>query len=205
MATTLEKIIKKYSNLEYNHNYDLGGGLVSNKFASNRHEDALSDKGKLTLGKCNLMFSKATGLSVAEVKEVILHVFPRLEWHHAGKRPQVYGGKMNRTYFINAEQIVDLASEFTRYVEEVNLLKEDAEIKRKKLLVKNTMIHDFLKENATYISRIKEIPKLFHVISSEMKGKYGWFEVDYSYKLDIYYSGWEFKDTEKYNEFIKIL
>ena len=41
MKTKLEKIIEKYSRKEYNtDNYSVGGGLDSDKFASNRHEDA---------------------------------------------------------------------------------------------------------------------------------------------------------------------
>jgi hypothetical protein len=106
----LEKIINKYSMIEYSSNYSIGGGLVENKFASNRHEDALNDKGKMTLGECNQMFSKATGLSVAEVRTIILNTFPDLEWHHAGSLPKFYGGGMKKTYFVNAKQIIKLAN-----------------------------------------------------------------------------------------------
>ena len=38
---SLQKIIEKYSKVEYNtRNYEVGGGLSFGKFASNRHEDA---------------------------------------------------------------------------------------------------------------------------------------------------------------------
>ena len=58
----LQKIIEKYSKLNFNaDNYSVGGGLCdSGKKASNRHEEALNDLGKLTQGKCAAMFKKAT-------------------------------------------------------------------------------------------------------------------------------------------------
>jgi hypothetical protein len=46
--TTQEKlnaISSKFCTVNYNeNNYSIGGGLVSNKFASNRHEDARNDE-----------------------------------------------------------------------------------------------------------------------------------------------------------------
>jgi len=38
-----------------------------------------------------------------------------------------------------------------------------------------------------------------------MNGKHGWFSsYGKSYNLPEYYSGWEFENFEKYNEFIKL-
>ena len=52
MKTTLQTIQDRFCNTQHNNdNYTIGGGLDCSKFASNRHEDARSDEGKLTLGK----------------------------------------------------------------------------------------------------------------------------------------------------------
>lgn len=51
-----ESIKNKFSNISFNNNnYDIGGGLVSHKFASNRHEDAKSDFGKKTKGVSSIL------------------------------------------------------------------------------------------------------------------------------------------------------
>ena len=70
-------ISEKYSKLEFNqNNYDVGGGLDDYKFASNRHEDAKNDNGKITLGKAVKMFKNATSLNTDEVKKIIKFSFP---------------------------------------------------------------------------------------------------------------------------------
>ena len=106
---TLKEIAERYSETEYKENYCIGGGLDDSKFASNRHEDARRDDGKLTLGEATQMFSKATGLTIEEVKEVLHYAVPCMEYHHAGLLPKAYGGGMKRTYFLNARQICDVA------------------------------------------------------------------------------------------------
>ena len=87
----LEKIAKKYSEINHNEeNFEIGGGLSDGKFASNRHEDAKNDEGKLTLGKAVQMFKKATENDDTDfVKEVLCYAIPNMEWHHAGKLPKV--------------------------------------------------------------------------------------------------------------------
>lgn len=112
----LGKIVEKFSVLSYNHdNYNVGGGLCGVMFASNRHLDARSDAGKLTLGECCQLFKKATGLELERVKTIIKSAVPDMEWHHAGKLPKRYGGGMKKTFFVNSEQIVDLAENWKHY------------------------------------------------------------------------------------------
>ena len=103
----LEKIVKKYSEINHNEeNFEIGGGLSDGKFASNRHEDAKNDEGKLTLGKAVQMFKKATENDDTDfVKEVLQYAVPNMEWHHAGKLPKQYGGGMKKTYFINSKEM----------------------------------------------------------------------------------------------------
>lgn len=49
----------------------------------------------------------------------------------------------------------------------------------------------FLKENATYVSRVRNRPENFYLTAIEMNGKYGWFDSTYkSYNLPEYFSGW---------------
>jgi len=122
---SLDKIAGKYSNVEYNeNNYHIGGGLDGGKFASNRHEDANNDKGKLTLGKACQIFKKATDLDIDLVKEVLKYAVPNMEWHHAGKLPKQYGGGMKKTYFLNASEIVNIAQNWDDFVSKVELSKE---------------------------------------------------------------------------------
>jgi len=110
--TKLEKIIAQYTGVEYNKdNYSIGGGNVDGKFASNRHEDASCDPGKLTVGKATAIFKKATGEDTDYVKAIIHDTFPFMEWHHAS----YFKGRMMKTYFLNSDQIIDLASNWIRY------------------------------------------------------------------------------------------
>ena len=101
---TLNEIVEKYFLKECKKNYDIGGGLDGSKFASNRHEDAKHDDGKLTLGKATRMFAKATGLTIEEVKEVLNYAVPNMEYHHAGLLPKACGGGMKKTYFLNSRR-----------------------------------------------------------------------------------------------------
>lgn len=120
MKTTLETIRKKYCEINFNEaNYLGGGGLAGNKFASNRHEDARNDNGKLTLGEATRLFSRATNLPTDLAREVLEFAVPNMEWHHAGKLPKTYGNGMKRTKFLNAKEICEIAKRFDDYYQEM--------------------------------------------------------------------------------------
>jgi len=203
---TLQKIIKKYSQVEFNiENYGIGGGLDNCKFASRRHENALCDEGKLTLGKACQIFKKATGLGIDVVKDVITYAIPNMEWHHAGKLPKQYGGGMKKTYFINSIEICDVASNWDEYVERLNLSRDT----EKQLLQKErnweTKRFEFLHKHAKKIQRSPFKPPFFYLTMQEMNGKYGWFDSEHkSYNMPEYYSGWQFENSEKYEEFLNL-
>lgn len=209
MATTSEKlakIAKKYSEIQHNEdNYDIGGGLDSCRFASRRHEDAKNDAGKLTEGEATQLFKKATGLETEFVKAVINYAVPNMEWHHAGKLPKQYGGGMKKTYFVNASEIVDLASNWNNYSEkyEIHLTaKREMEEKAKNLEARK---HTFLSENAIKRERVTSTGRFFIETNREMNGKFGWFcSYGKSYNMTEYYTGWEFGSEEKYNEYLNL-
>lgn len=206
MKLTLETICNKYCNIGHNEdNYYVGGGLDGSKFASNRHEDARADQGKLTLGQATQLFKKATGLDTDSVREVLEYAVPNMEWHHAGKLPKAYGGGMKKTYFLNATEICLVAKNWKSYLEKLSLSKIAASnaAEEKRLLESRRL--DFLQLNAKKVERVSQRPAYFYLISREMNGKYGWFDSTYkSYNLPEYFSGWEFENEEKYNEFLKI-
>lgn len=80
MKIKLDKIIKKFNAIELtDSNYTIGGGLDSTKFASRRHEDANNDNSRITLGKANQLFAKATGLTVTEISDIIKYAIPNME------------------------------------------------------------------------------------------------------------------------------
>jgi hypothetical protein len=202
---TLEKIIEKYSSTEYSDNYSIGGGLDDSKFASRRHQDAKNDDGKLTLGKANQMFSKATGLTVDEIKEVIKYAVPCMEWHHAGLLPKSYGGGMKKTYFLNASEIVNIATNWVAFVEKLAISKNAARLDNEQKKNREQLQQEFLKANAKRVERVSSTPKFFYETNKEMDGKYGWFSsYGKSYNLPEYYSGWAFESKEKYEEFFKL-
>lgn len=202
----LEKIIAKYSAKEHNeNNYIVGGGLNDNKFASNRHEDACEDTGKLTFGKVCQLFKKATGEDLDFVKEIINYAVPNMEWHHAGQLPKNYGGGMKKTYFLNSTEIVDIATNWNNYYEQLELSKNEERIiesEKKNLEAKK---QEFLKNNAKKVERLSEQPEFFYETEREMDGKYGWFSsYGKSYNLPEYYTGWKFESKEKLEQFYKI-
>lgn len=204
--TTLRTICDRYCNIEHNeNNYYVGGGLDSSKFASNRHEDARNDEGKLTLGQATQLFKKATGLDTDIVREVLEYAVPNMEWHHAGKLPKQYGGGMKKTYFLNAAEICNVASNWDPFLEKLNLSKiasKNAEEEKKNLEARRL---EFLQTNAKKVERVSSRPVYFYLTGREMNGKYGWFDSTYkSYNLPEYFSGWEFESEEKYNEFLNI-
>lgn len=209
MKTTDEKlqIIKdKYCTIQHNiDNYSVGGGLDSDKFASRRHEDAKFDEGKLTLGEATQLFKKASGMDIDAVREIIEYAIPNMEWHHAGKLPKSYGGGMKKTYFLNAPEICNLATNWFSLVEKLNLSKiaqkEAAELKKN--LEERKL--DFLKSNAKKIERMSTRPEFFYLTAREMNGKFGWFDSSSkSYNMTEYFSGWAFENEEKLIEFLKI-
>ena len=210
MKTTDEKlkaIAAKYSNVDFNEdNYYVGGGLDCCKFASRRHEDAKNDEGKLTLGKANQLFAKATDLTVDEVEAIIRFKFSNLEWHHAGKLPKQYGGGMKKTYFVNAEEIVELAENWQSISDALKLQKiEEAkrEAEKKSLAERREA---FLKEHAEKKVRVSRsvLGNYYVEIDREMNGKYGWFSsYGKSYNLPEYYTAWVMSE-DNYKEYCQI-
>ena len=203
---TLSNIQTKYSATEYNtSNFHIGGGLSEGAFASNRHQDAKFDEGKLTLGEATSLFKKATKKDTAEIKAIILYSFPNLEWHHAGKLPKAYGGGMGKTYYVNADEIAKLAANWENYAasyEKYSFLLNEKLANEKNLAQRQ---NDFLIANCKEIIRETEKPFLFHQTKQEMNGKYGWFDSTYkSYNMTEYYSGWEFPTVELYNAFFQL-
>jgi len=202
----LERIVKKYEKINFNDdNYSVGGGLSdSGKKASNRHEDALSDEGKLTLGKVNAMFKRATGLEISEVKTIINFVIPSPEWHHAGFLPKSYGGGMKKTYFLNSAQIIDLAKNWQDYSLKLETQKSQENKEAEFQVKKDKVIENFLSIFAYRIEREENIPLYFYQTNCEMDGKYGWFAANSLYNMTEYYSGWGFYNEAAFDNFDKI-
>lgn len=202
----LEAICNKYCNIQHNDdNYSIGGGLANTKFASRRHEDAKYDEAKLTLGEATQLFKKATGLDIDTVREVIEYAVPNMEWHHAGKLPKSYGGGMKKTYFLNAQEICDIAKNWDTYIEKLNLSKIAAKNAAEEKNNFEARKLEFLKANAKKIERVTSTPMFFYKTAQEMNGKYGWFDSTYkSYNMTEYFSGWEFESEEKYHEFLNL-
>lgn len=208
-SNKLQAIADKYCGINYNDdNYSVGGGLASGKFASNRHEDAKFDEGKLTLGEATQLFKKATGLETDVVSEVLKYAVPNMEWHHAGKLPKSYGGGMKKTYFLNSSEICDAATNWNNYLEKLNLSKVAAKnaAEEKNNFEKRKL--EFLQANATKVNRSASHGALttnFYMTEREMNGKYGWFDSTYkTYNLTEYFSGWQFESKEKYQEFLNL-
>jgi|GEM_PF-1441772 len=202
----LAKIAEKFSAINYNeNNYEIGGGLSFGKFASVRHEDAKNDEGKVTLGEATAMFKKATGLDSDTLKAIFTYAVPNMEWHHAGKLPKAYGGGMKKTYFLNAQEITDIATNFERYHNRVELsvATKKQEEEEKKSLEERRL--EFLEANAERVVRLSSRPSFFFLIKREMEGKYGWFDSsNKSYNLPEYFTGWKFHSEEAYNNYFKI-
>ena len=205
-TTKLQKIAEKYKNIETSEsNFSIGGGLDDCKFASRRHENAINDKSRLTLGKANQLFAKATGLTVGEIEEIIKYAVPYMEWHHAGKLPKSYGGGMKKTYFLNSAEIANIAENFEDFKAKLGLQKEEEKKVRETKNSREKTQLDFLKQNATQIIRTTKKPDYFHETNREMNGKFGWFcSYGKSYNMTEYFSGWEFQTEELYKEFQKI-
>jgi len=200
----LEKIIEKYSKLECNeNNYSVGGGLSdTGKKASNRHEDALNDEGKLTFGKAAQMFKKATGCEIFLINEIFDYSTPNAEWHHAGFLPKSYGGGMKKTFFLNSVEIVEIATNWQNLIEKLEISKTEKRIAAENQKNKEQIKQEFLKANAKKVERVTTQPSFFYKTTQEMNGKYGWFDSSYkSYNMTEYFSGWEFESQEKYQEF----
>jgi len=201
----LEFIANKYNEKQYYNNYDIGGGLSENKFASRRHENAKTDDGKLTLGKATQLFKKATNLNIDLIKDVLKYAVPNMEWHHAGKLPKNYGGGMKKTYFLNASEICDCAKNWNSYLNKFNLSKQTQKDEEERKRNLDFVKLQFLENNADRVERVEEKPIYFYQTAQEMHGKHGWFDSTYkNYNLPEFFSGWEFENQEILNEFLKI-
>ncbi len=204
----LEKIIENFKERNFEDNFYIGGGLVGYKFASNRHENARNDNGKMTEGEATQMFKKATKMSTEEVKEIINFAIPNMEWHHAGKLPKEYGGGMKKNYFLNKEQIINLAENWDKHKENKIDFIKDQQIKKKEKEIKSFFQKKYMDENATYCSRktLSEIFNFsfFYETNLEMQGKHGWFKSDSKYKLENFYTGYQFKTKEQYENYFNI-
>jgi len=197
----LSKIANKFSDVEFENNFYVGGGLDSERFASNRHENAKSDSGKMTIGKAAQLFKKATKLSLEDVKEIINIAVPCPEWHHAGKLPKSYGGGMKKTYFLNAKEIVDICKNWNEY--EAQLL--ELKLQEKNKIDREERKRKFLSKYADKVERVTEEPKWFYRTKQEMNGKYGWFDSSTKdYNLTEYFSGYRFRSKKKYEEFLNL-
>jgi len=202
---TLKSISDKYCGKRYYNNYSIGGGLSEGKFASNRHEDAKSDEGKLTLGQATQLFKKATNLDIDLIKDVLKYAVPNMEWHHAGKLPKSYGGGMKKTYFLNATEICDCAQNWVDYIDKYNLSNQTSKNEAEKKRYIEAVKLQFLQNNAKKVERVEVKPNYFYQTAQEMNGKYGWFDSTYkSYQLPEYYSGWEFASQELLDKFKNI-
>lgn len=202
----LEKIAKKYAELKHNEdNYEIGGGLSNGAFASRRHEDAKYDKGKLTEGEATQLFKKTTDLDIDYIKAILNYAVPNMEWHHAGKLPKSYGGGMKKTYFLNATEIIDIATNWYSYCEKYEISQQQ---KRFDLEVKKSLEQkreEYLILNATKKVRVEKVGPYFYETNKEMNGKYGWFcSYGKYYSMTEYYTGWEFETAGKYTEFFNI-
>jgi hypothetical protein len=209
MKTTAEKleiIANKFNAISYNqNNYGVGGGLSEGKFASNRHEDAKIDSGKLTLGQAKQLLKKATDLDLELIDSVIKYAVPNMEWHHAGKLPKQYGGGMKKTYFLNSTEIADLATNWNSHFEKLQIslqTQKNAEILKRNI---EEVKLSFLQENAVKKVRTESKGLFFYETDREMDGKYGWFSsYGKSYNMTEYYTGWQFSNEEKYMDFLNI-
>jgi len=206
MNNKLVKIANKYQAIKFNDcNYSVGGGISNEAFASNRHQDAKYDEGKLTEGEATQLFKKATQLDTEVIKAVINYANPNMEWHHAGRLPKQYGGGMKKTYFLKSTEIVDLAINWDSYFFKYQIsieAKKNAEQIKKELECKK---FEFLQKNAKKVERVTNKPTFFYKTSQEMNGKYGWFDSSYkSYNMPEYFSGWEFESQKEYQEFLNI-
>ena len=206
---SLENIIKKYSTLKSEDNYNLGGGIAREidgigGFESRRHLNAKMDSAKLTLGKTCQLFKKATGEDLEVIKKVLDDAIPCMEWHHAGQLPKSYGGGMKKTYFVKAEEIVEVATNWEFLVQKMKKKEENEKEVYQREARRAEERKKFCAKYGTFLSRVKVEPKYFHRISQEMQGKYGWFNSEgQNYNLTEYYSGWEFKSVKslkKYKE-----
>ena len=188
---SLEKIIKKYSPLrrEDYDNFEIGGGLSENMVASNRHEHAVCDKAKLTMGRATSLFVRATGDPKETVKAIIDLAVPHPEYHHAG----LYNSRMKKTYFLNASEIVDIATNYDKYKQ---MLVDKVE--------KQKQTERFLEEKGIFMERITNIPPNFVITEKEMLGKYGWFPANSKYNSTIYYSGYNLQDEKTYNKYVEL-
>lgn len=199
-AIDLQTIINDFKDVEYDTDvFSKGGGLDNEKFVSVRQAAARNDKGKRTLGEVVALFKRATKLDTEFIRNVILFIYPLnyLEWHHSGK----YKGKMSKTYFLNSKQIVDIANNWQKYLNDYILFNEQEQQKRINKQQTAFVKSEFLTKFGEYKNRLTNKPNYFITDKEEMYSKkFGFFPANNKYPLDIYYSGWQLSE-DKYNEY----
>ena len=178
--------IEKFKSLEKSNydNYHVGGGL-GNGYVSQRHDNAKSDESKITLGEASKILKK---FYENYDKEVLLSEM-RLEWHHAG----FYKNAMQKTYFVNASQMVYLLENYNVVAEKKAqiILERKNEILQKEEILKK---YEYVK--------LSSCPQ-FGIGNTYMNGKYGEFEADYKYNLPTYWRG-RVLSEEDYNNYNSI-
>ncbi|MFJ1367007.1 hypothetical protein ACILDU_11280 [Capnocytophaga canimorsus] len=185
-----------------------GGGLATNitgRYESNRH--AIARIEKYTFGEVvkELAKKKNGGLkiSASHLLEVYTILFGTPEWHHAGKLPKSYGGGMKKTYFLSEIPTAQQVQEWLQRYDEIKQEeKAEAELERQR----RTQRGKFVQKYGSSFDRVTQVPKFSVITKTEMKGKYGWFEVQeyHSYNLTEYYSGITFKSEKTLQKFLAI-
>lgn len=151
------------------------------------------------------MFSNATGMPVSDVRDIISFAVPNMEWHHAGKLPKQYGGGMKKTYFVNSDEIINIATNWDKFVSDFKKFKKSEEDKLTQQHNIQNKRDEYLKNNAEFVTRVSEIPEFFIEKEREQHGKYGWFDCsNKSYNLPTFYSGYVFKNEQDYNTYLNL-
>lgn len=176
-----------------------GGGLathITGKFESNRH--AIAKIEKYTFGEaCKELAKKKNGglkISASDLLSAYRELFGEPEWHHAGRLPKKYGGGMKKTYFLNE---VPTAETVKNWMEKSEKQKKErsnrAETKRK-----------FLQKRAVWFTGVSELPKWSVDHKAMMSGKYGDFEAQYHYNLNVWHCGYKFKTKKSYEKYLEM-
>jgi len=197
LKENLNKIINYYKDVKFDVDifYSHSGRSINNSI---RYRAALQDKGKLTLQKTISLFEKATAENKKTIEYIILFAVPNPEWHHSNFKYK------RKTYFINSKEIVNIATNFNLYKKKI--LEKP---KVSKVVINNeNKMKLLVYEKAKRFFRVilKQIPKNYYIEKQEMKGKYGFFDINIKYNLPVYYTGFYFeneKDRKKYDELHK--
>ena len=112
---------------------------------------------------------------------------------------------ISNKYCNNAKELCSVAKNWDSIIAKLEISQADAKQASQDKKNLEDLKLDFLEKNAKKITRDQIKPVLFYQTAQEMEGKYGWFDSAYkSYKMTEYFSGWEFKTKEAYNEFLQI-